>query len=83
MPAFDKHSARIKMVAFTKNGCSTNTRWYSLEKYDAPGSYASDEKIINGMLRRLKNKPEIINNVQKVVFYDNKTDKPIQEFNGW
>lgn len=68
------------MVAFTKNGYD-NIRWYSLEKYDKPSSYATDEKIINGMFRRLK---EFCNmsTVQKVVFYDNKTDEPIKEFNG-
>ncbi|ALM50331.1 hypothetical protein AMR72_16425 [Flavobacterium psychrophilum] len=80
MPVFDKEKARIKMVAFTKNGYN-NIRWYSLAKYDKASTFASDEKIINGMMRRLKDfcNMEI---VQKVVFYDNKTDQAIREFNG-
>lgn len=81
MPIFDKDKARIKMVAFTKNGYEKNIRWYSLEKYDKPGSHATDEKIIKGMMGRLKNFCDM-STVQKVVFYDNKTDQPIQEFNG-
>lgn len=80
MPVFDKNTARIKMVALTKNGFE-NIVWYSLEKYDKPGTNVSDERIINGMLRRIKAKAEI-SIIQKIQFYDNRTNKLIHEENG-
>lgn len=80
MPVFDKDTARIKMVALTK-GDLKNIRWYSLSKYDKPGTQISDQAIINGMLRRIKAKPEITL-VHKIQFFDNKTDELILEVNG-
>jgi hypothetical protein len=78
MPIFDKNTARIKMVALTKNGFD-NITWYSLEKFNK-GNF-SDEKIMNGMLGRIKDKP-VINHVQKIQFYDNQTKKLIKEIDG-
>ena len=80
MPIFCKDKSRLKMYALTKNGFP-NITWYSPLKYDKLGSTVSDDTIMTRMLKRLNEKP-VINQVQKVNFYNNKTKDLIREYSG-
>lgn len=60
-----KEKSRIKMVALTINGVD-NITWYSPER----GNSKPDDVIINGMLSRFKNRPEI-KYVNKIQFFNN------------
>ena len=78
MAVFDKNTARIKMVALTQNGYD-NITWYSLAKYDKPGSTVTNERIIARMLAKIKEREEI-RIVNVIRFYDNKTKQQIDEY---
>ncbi len=65
-----KNCSKIRMAIMLKNGYKNKglaKTWYSFyKKNNQP-----EQKIINGMIDRFKNRPEYTNAVNKLVFYDN------------
>lgn len=74
MAAFDKIESKIKMVILTKPGLE-NKVWYNfLKENEKPLP-----QIIRNMMRRFKDIKLLVSQAQVIQFYDNKTNKLIEE----
>lgn len=72
-----RNCSKIRMAIMLKNGSKNKglaTTWYSFYRRNNQ----TEETIINGMIKRFKQRPEYTNNVNKLIFYDNINNVQIQ-----